>query len=143
MDRNLGRDCQALLNTGSFGTPTFSEMTFVNDPQETAQRPTAEVRGRGEDLAVERPGAKRGGYTFQTINLPSNSDFTALRDAYDNGTTVLIWFADGDPATSGTTGIHAEWYVTQFQRNEPDENGVSYAVEVKPASLTNWERRTT
>lgn len=143
MDRGLGRDCILYRNTASFGTPTFAAIATVNDPQETAQRPTAEIRGRGDDIVIEKPGARRSGYSFQSINVISDTGLLALRTAYLAGTTVLLWFADGAAATVGTTGLHAEFYVTQFARNEPDEGAVVFQIEVKPASTTNWEMRTT
>jgi len=61
-----------------------------------------------------------------------DAGFTAIKDAWFNGTTLELAVMDGDITENGTQGLRATMSVISFTRNEPLEEAMSVNVTVKP-----------
>ena len=58
----------------------------------------------------------------------ADANFTAIKDAFFNGTSVEFAVMDGDIATAGSQGLRASMAITAFSRNEPLEEAMSVSV---------------
>jgi hypothetical protein len=63
--------------------------------------------------------------------------FTAIQEAYFDGTPVEVAVMDGDITTSGSQGLRATMAVTNFSRNEPLEEAITVSVTLKPTYAAN------
>ena len=67
----------------------------------------------------------------------ADANFTAIKDAFFNGTSVEFAVMDGDIATAGSQGLRASMAITGFSRNEPLEEAMSVSVTAKPTYSAN------
>ena len=61
-----------------------------------------------------------------------DDDFTAIKDAFFNGTTIEFAVMDGNVATSGSQGLRATMSITNFSRSEALEEAITVSVTAKP-----------
>ena len=80
---------------------------------------------------------KDGSLEFEMVWDTGDAGFTAIKDAYFNGTSVEMAIMDGAIATVGTQGLRATMAVTNFSRNEPLEEAITVSVTVKPTYAEN------
>ena len=79
----------------------------------------------------------------------ADANFTALKDAFLNKTTIPLAIMDGDINTDGTQGLVAFYHVSNFSRNEPLEDVVTASVSLALAPVTtstnapNWYTEST
>lgn len=132
----LGTNCKLFRNTGSWASPVWVEVAGVRDATTSLERPDAEINYRGITFVTHAIAAKRLNAEAELVWASDNAGQQAIRDAYLNGTTIELWFVDGDTTTSGNQGARANWYVTNFSRQEPLEDVVIITAQFKPASGT-------
>ena len=131
----MGADCKLYVNSGTFGTPDFSsgEVKNASGVKTTAERANAKKSGRGatfhtydvspiQDCKIEFTLKHENGNTLQGT----------FETAYQANTTVLVAALDGPSGTSGSAGLHGEFKVSKWSRNEPDEDTVEIEVELLP-----------
>lgn len=79
----------------------------------------------------------------------SDANFTAIKDAYFNSTTIPVAVMDGDIDADGSQGLVAFFNVTNFSRAEPLEDVVTASVTLDLAPVTastnapNWYTEST
>lgn len=137
MAGKIGLNAKLYYNTGTYATPTWSEITDAQDVTLDSERATAEVKRRGSQFVKYLTALKDYGVQFTLIYNPGNGALNALKDAYDNGAVVDVAVADGDIATSGTEYFRAEMVVSKFSINQPLEDVITVDVELKPAETDN------
>lgn len=64
--------------------------------------------------------------------------FTALKDAWLNGTDIALAAMDGDINTSGIQGLVANFQIGNFSRNEPMTEIVSVDFTASPHEYPDW-----
>ena len=138
MSNKVGLSCKLYENTGTWATPTWSEITITKDVTQSSEVGTADVSSRGS-----------GGFratlpTLQDLTLEfsmpwdeSDARFEAVRAAHFAKTTIELAAMSGDITTSGEEGLRADWYVTQMTRVETLEEGVMVNFSAKPDPSTN------
>lgn len=125
---SIGRKYVAAINTGSWSTPTWSNLGFVKEPNPTLSRQMAANSDRGKDWQQNSPGLKTLSVDVTTSDRQvDQTDWTNIRDSWLNGTLVDIVVADGDPTTTGSQGPRAEFYVSEMSRSEPEEGQPTYS----------------
>lgn len=137
MAAKLGLDAKIYHNTGTYGVPTWDEITDATDVTISIERSEVEIARRGTSWKKFLVALKDAGVDFELIYDPTNADFTAVRDAFLNATIIDMAIADGAIATTGTQYLRSEMYVTSFVRNEPLEDKLTLSVTVKPAESAN------
>ncbi|MBZ0172447.1 MAG: hypothetical protein K8E66_08715, partial [Phycisphaerales bacterium] len=74
---------------------------------------------------------------FEMVWDTADPGFTAIKDAFFNGTNLDLAVMDGDITQTGTQGLRAEFSITSFSRSEPLEEAITVSVTAKPAYSVN------
>ncbi len=138
MTAKLGLDAKLYRNTGTYAVPAWNEVTNAKDVTLNLEAGEVDASRRGSGGWRETLTAlKDGSVEFELVYDNADTEFTALKDAFFNGTTVELAVMDGEIATTGTQGLRATMSVTNFSRNEPLEEVLTVSVTVKPAPAAN------
>lgn len=134
----LGMNAKLYRNTGSYGSPTWDEVTNVRDVTLNLETGEADVTTRGNNgwratVATLRDASVE----FEMVWDTTDTDFTAIQQAFLNNTTIEFAVMDGNIATSGNQGLRATMMVTSFSRNEALEEALTVSVTIKPTFATN------
>ena len=133
MSFTLGLEAKLYRNTGTYGIPVWDEIEDAQDVSLNLEAGEAEAKRRGGGGWSETIAAlKEASIEFGLLYRSSNTDFTALRDAYLNRTLVDLLVLDGAVATSGSQGLRAVCHITNFSREEPLEEALTISVTAKP-----------
>jgi len=139
----VGLTCKGYRNTGSYGSPTWNEITPVRDLNLNLDKGAAEVKARLSTWTQNLPTLKTADLEFGIIADTAIDDYNALRDAYLNDTVVDVAVADGAIATTGTQYFRADYYATGFKRGEPLEEVATVDITMKLAYSSNAPAFTT
>jgi hypothetical protein len=128
----VGRQCSMNVNTGTFATPVWSAAGRVSSPKINMARPTSRKVYRESPNSKSVTGVRDIGLTFTYIvrgNTATDAVLTLLLNSFNND-TVLDMAALDRPAGSGAKGIRGPFQVSQMNKNEDDEDAVSYDVTI-------------
>lgn len=131
-----GRKVLLYRNTGTYGTPTWNQITNRRDA--ALNRTAVEADSTDADTAFEEITVVSRGYdlNFQLKWSTGSDDWDAIEDAYDADPSTLVEFAkmDGDIATSGSKGTRLTCAVTQFSESMPYKDMLVADVIAKPTN---------
>ena len=130
--KRLGGECKLYRNSGTYGSPTWNEITEIEDLSLPMTKGAGEFKTRGSKWLKKKGGKIEAGIEWKHYYDPGDDDFPVLRDAFLNGTTVDLACVDGPIATTGTAGLRAVMEVLEFPIDEPLEDGASVAIKVAP-----------
>lgn len=134
----LGLDAKLYHNTGTYGTPTWDEVTNCRNVTLNLEKSDADVTTRGgSGWRQTVTTLKDGTVDFNMIWDTSDTDFIAFRDAWLNNTQIDCWVLDGDSTTTGNQGLRAEFEVANFTRNEELEDALNVDVSLRPGFSSN------
>ena len=77
---------------------------------------------------------------FEMVWDTGDTDFTSIRDAFLNNTTVEFAVMDGlitGAGSSGSQGLRATFRIASFSRNEALEEAITVSVTAKPTYSAN------
>jgi len=132
----LGKDCKVFRNTGTWSSPTWSEITKVEVATQSIEAAEAEFKNRGLQFTQSAGGILTASIDLALTHFAGvDADYELLRDAIvvDPKTLLDMFFADGASATSKTQGLRGHFAVINMGRDEPLEDGVKNTFTVKPA----------
>ena len=137
----LGLDAKLYRNTGTYITPTWDLIGNVKDVTLNLESGEADVSTRGNNGWRATVGTlKDASIEFEMVWDTGDMDFSAIRDAYFNNTTVELAVMDGlitGTGSSGSQGLRATCRITNFSRNEALEEALTVSVTAKPTYSTN------
>jgi predicted secreted protein len=133
-------------NTSTNQTPSWNEVKNVKDLTLTLEKSEADVTTRGNDGWRATIGAlKDASIEFAMVWDTADDDFTAIKDAWFNDTSIELAVMDGPiVAPSGgeaSQGLRAHCAVLNFSRNEALEDAIMVDVSIKPtyaAQAPTW-----
>lgn len=138
MGIKLGMEAKLYRNTGTFALPTWVELTNVKDLTLNLEAGEADVTTRGNaGWRATVATLKDGSIEFEMVWDTADTNFTAIQDAFFNGTDIEFAVMDGDITVSGTQGLRATMSVTSFSRSEALEEALMVSVNAKPTYATN------
>lgn len=126
----VGRNCTLNYNTGTYASPTWTALGRVSSPKLNQARPTSRKVYRESVNSKNVTGVKDIGFTFTYIvkgTAATDAVLTALLASFHSETVMDIAALDR-PAASGAKGIRGPFVVSQINKNEDDEDAVSYDV---------------
>jgi hypothetical protein len=141
MAAKLGMSCKLYRQTtgtraawpGSGAAPNLEEITNARDVTLNLEKGEADVTTRGNNgWRAMKSTLKDGSVEFEMVWDTSDDGFSALKDAFFNGTSIALAILDGASDTAGTEGLWADFEVMNFSRSEPLEEAVKANVTVKP-----------
>jgi len=127
-----GSKCSANINTGTFGTPVWSAIGRLSSPKRTQTRAANARTYRAATTKKNILGLKEYGFSFTYVVkgiADSDAILVLLQESFDDETALDIALLDR-PAGTGAKGIRGPFQVSQFDRNEDDEDAVTYEVTV-------------
>jgi hypothetical protein len=95
---------------------------------------------RGKKWVANKVYIKEAVLTFNIFDIEGDAFFSAVQTAYMNGTRIALYPCDANKGSSssssgepsGGEGLDADWYITNFSRNEDNEDWITYDVEARP-----------
>lgn len=112
----------------------LTELSNVKDVTINLEKGEADVTTRGGDGWRQTAGTlKDGTVEFEMVWDTADAGFTAIKDAFFDGTDIAMAVLDGDKATVGIQGLWADFQITNFTRAEPLEEALTVSVTAKPA----------
>lgn len=129
----LAEDAKLYYNTGSYATPTWTEITNVKDLTLNLDKDEIDVTTRGSGGYKEfADGLIDASIDFSTVWDTSDTPFTAMRTAFFAKTAIEFLVLDGSSATSGNQGLRATCMIKTFTRNETLGDALMVDVSVRP-----------
>ena len=104
MTKRLGGDCKLYRNSGTYGSPTWNEITNVEDLSQPMTRGQGEFKTRGSKFILKKNGKIDLGVEFKLVVDKSDDDYSVLRDGFlaDPATVIEFAIMDEAIATTGT-----------------------------------------
>lgn len=124
-------DCNLYINTGTYGSPTWAELTLARDVTLNRSRAEGDDSSRAYGQASTVVGLDSVEITAQAIYELADTAFAAFKSAYEGRTVIEIAMMDGPIATTGTKGKRVDVVVTGFNRAEPLAGAVTFDITMK------------
>lgn len=134
----LSQNAKAYRNTGTYGSPTWDEITNVKDLTLNVTKDAVDITTRASGGWREfADGLKDASISFSIVWDTSDTDFTAIRSAFTGNTSIEFLILDGSSATTGNQGLRATCMVSSFTRNETLGDALMVDVEIRPVKNSN------
>lgn len=142
MQTRLGLDAKLYRNTGTSGSPAWNLLANIRDVTLSLETGEADVTTRGNNGWRATVGTlKEAGIEFEMVWDTDDADFTAIKDAFFNGTSIEFAVMDSLITDAGAQGLRAVCRVITFTRSEPLEEALTVSVTAKPtysATPPSW-----
>ena len=134
----LAENAKLYYNTGSYATPTWSEICNVKDLTLSLEKDEVDVTTRCSGGFKEySDGLLDANVTFNMLYDPTDAAFTALQSAFFGKSAVEFAVMDGAlPPASGETsqGLRATCMVKSFSRSESLGEALMTDVAIRPVA---------
>lgn len=125
----LGLKCKAFRGTA--GTTAATEMKNIKDVTLTMENGEADITTRKADgWHVYAATLKDATIEFGMLYDPEDEDLKAVSAAYFGNTPLALFISDGDG-----NGLDCDAMITQFNVEQPLEEGVSVSVTARPTDI--------
>lgn len=121
---------------GAAGATPASEALNVDSVSLAISKRTAERVKRHRKYVTKKVTVTEATLNFEIVDEEGDAFLAAVKNAAMNDTRIALYALDVATA-SGGEGLDADWYITEFGRDENNAEFVSYKVT---AVLTDEER---
>lgn len=129
----LAEDAKLYYNTGTYGTPTWTEISNIKDLTLSVEKDEVDLTTRASGGFKEyADGLVDATVEFQMLWDSSDTAFTAMKTAFFNKTAVEVLVLDGDEATTGSQGLRATCMVKNFNRSETLGEALMTDISLRP-----------
>lgn len=130
----IGNECSAYENTGTYGTPTWTEIPKLIDVELGLTKGEADIPSRESKFMLKRASLKEVEITAgYRVKQGADARFDSLRSAYFADTIMDLLFVDTELATeTGGQGIRGFFQVYDCSRSEPNADALSANLVFKP-----------
>ena len=144
MGKKLGFEAKLYYKAAGVADPeAWTELDNCKDLTLNLEAGEADVTTRGtKGWRATVTTLLDGGVEFEMVWDTEDEGFTALQTAFFARSAIGLAIMDGDILVAGAQGLHADFAVTNFSRNEPLEEALTVSVTVKPtysATAPSWE----
>ena len=137
MTAKMGFNCKMYYNDtgGTYAIPVWVELTAVKNSKTNLAIDVADATIRGNNgWKTNIAGLKDGSIDFDYIfDTADSNNFGDLKTAFLAGTPLEFLVLDGSRTVAGSQGLRAQFYITDFSRNEGLTDVVSYSLKLVPA----------
>ena len=129
MATKLGLDAKLNYKIGGVsGGGSWVELTNVKDVTLSLEKGEADITTRANNGWRATIGTlKEASVEFEMVWDTADAGFTAIKDAFFNGTAIGLQVLDGDAGS----GLEADFSITNFSRSEPLEEALTVSVTAK------------
>lgn len=135
--KKLGGECKLYRNSGTYGSPTWNEITNAVDVSLDASKGAGEFKTRADAWVAFAAGKISAGLNVKYVYDPGDDDWSVLRDAFLNNTVIGFAMMDGAIATTGNQGLRIDCQIHEFPIDQPLEEGVTVQIKLMPAISDN------
>lgn len=123
-----GRLCKAYVNTGTYASPTWLLLKYLQDLETPMEKGKIEIADRSSSWDKVAPGNKAGRVTF-TYRKRRGADagFDKLLDAFVDDSILDVLVLDGAVDESGAMGWRLPVGVYEAGGKQPLKDGVSWS----------------
>ena len=135
----LGADCKVYRNNGgSWGTPTWDEVTIVGDVNLNLEMEKAEATARQSGKVKQfEPTLLDLGLEFTLFRDQAHADLTALETAFTARTSIIMAAATGTITVPTVSYWKGEMKVSGFSEGQPINGLATIAVKMSPCYGSN------
>jgi len=134
----LGLDAKVYRNTGTYGSPTWTEWSFIKETTLSLSKGEADATTRANGGWKATIGTlKDGSLEITAIHDTSDAQYLAAYQAFYQDTVSDLAVVDGPIATVGTRGLRASFMVTALDRGDPLEDVKTTTMTLKPTYSSN------
>jgi predicted secreted protein len=138
MSTRLGMDAKLYRNSGSFGSPIWTEVTNVKDLTLNLEKGEADVTTRANGGWRATVGTlKDASIDFQMVWDTADAAFSAIQQAFFGNTNIEFAIMDGVMTDPTSEGLRATFDIFNFTRNEALEEAIMVDVTIKPTYTAN------
>lgn len=131
----VAENAKLYYNSGSYGSPTWVEVSLAKDVTLNLEKSDIDVTTRGSGGFTEYAnGLIDASIEFSCLYNTADAAFQAVRDAFINKTNIEMLVLDGSTGTSGSQGLRAIMLVGSFTRNETLGEALMVDVSMKPVA---------
>jgi len=125
-DYRIGLD--GVFYHGAAGATAATEADNVRNVNLNLSKRTAEALRRGKKWVAKKPIATEATLEFEIFDIEGDAFLAAIRDAFMNDNRIALYPTDD---ASGE-GLDADYYITNFSRNESNEEFITYSATAEP-----------
>jgi len=134
----LSENAKLYYNTGTYASPTWTEITLVKDVTLNLEKDEIDLTTRASGGFKEAAdGLIDASVDFNHLWDASDTAFTALQTAFFNKTAEEFLVLDGSSATTGNQGLRATCMILSFTRNEALGEALTVDISIKPVKNTD------
>ncbi len=134
MTTKLGLNAKAYRNTGTYGTPTWVEMSNIKDANLNDSMAEADVTRRASGGWREtEPTLREISFEYDAVNIADDAEVLAIMAAHAGRTSLDLAIMDGPIATAGSEGVRGHFKVFSRNRAEELENAQMLSFVFKPS----------
>jgi hypothetical protein len=130
------------LYYGDAGAMASNELKNAKDVTLNLESSEADITTRGNNgWRATVSALKDASVEFELVWDTGDAGFTAIKNAYLNGTAIALAILDGVDGE----GLDADFSITSFSRGEPLEEAMTVSVTAKPTYSTrapSWKEAT-
>jgi hypothetical protein len=138
----LGDDCKLYYSATLGGSGVLTEIPVIIDDTLASERRAVESNCRGDAEIGELIGKPKhtisGTLLVKRDTAGVGATFSALRDAYVNGTILHFAMATGDITHIGQYVFRLEGRLKRFEQSNPDNDTVKVSFEVTHAGENTY-----
>lgn len=136
----IGAECKLYHSAALTGEPSTGSWTEITCRDLTLNQDAAEANlsTRANRWSRARPTMRNASVEFEITYDPDDTCYTALRDAFINGTKIALAVMDGDIAVAGNQGFAGNFGIFGLNVSQPLEGEVTVAVTAKPWDRSTW-----
>jgi len=130
----LGMNAKVYRNTGTYGSPTWNEVTGISDFQRTGEWDVVKQAVRGNRVALTAKTFLNIEFTFKIQASLDDADYLAIAAAVDSDTPLDMLVLNASSTTVGARGVRADFLFTSH--NEDQSAGAALFPEIKMMPTT-------
>lgn len=140
----LGMDAQilyteAVSDASSLEPASMTELSNVKDVTVNHETGEADVTTRANSgWRATAATLRECSVEFQMVWKKNDAGFSAIKNAWLNGTEIGLAVLTGDPDSAGSEGPYGNFSITNFSRNEALEEAIVVDVTAKLSAWGGW-----
>jgi len=135
MGAKLGIKCKAYYNSATYGSPTWVEITCINDFKQNVDWEKGEVKSRA--TRVKQSVKTMLGLSWSGTLLASTTDtaYQAIKAALVSDATLDMMILDGDKTINNVTGYRCDVQIFSANEDQGTTTVVYDEVTIEPCPL--------
>lgn len=133
---DTGINCKAYYNSGTYGSPTWVELSIINDLQENSKTMTADSNSRATFINL-KVGVSGDLSWTGTIKRDGSAAHLVVYRAMKAKTVLDLLILDGPNTTNGVMGHRADCLVIDTSNNQGRSERLYDSIEIVPTDSTN------